>query len=212
MVYIGCDTKVKIIHNKCGKEFEQAPHNHLTGAGCPYCSGKMKSNTKDFILKAKNIHGNEFNYENVNYINCDTKVKIIHNKYGKEFEQIPISHLNNRGCPYCSGKMKLTKDSFVEKATKIHGDKYNYANVVYISCNNKVKITHGECRKEFLQTPSHHLRGRGCPFCYSTKQSNTQDFIVKSIKKHGDEYDYGSVVYISSQQKVKITHRKCGKS
>ena len=33
--------------------------------------------TEDFIKKAKEIYGDEYDYSKVNYVNCDTKVTII---------------------------------------------------------------------------------------------------------------------------------------
>jgi hypothetical protein len=53
-----------------------------------------------------------------------------------------------------------TKD-FIEKAKKIHGDKYDYSKVEYVDSQTKVCIIcpiHGE----FFVTPHNHLRGRIC--------------------------------------------------
>ena len=58
---------------------------------------------------------------------------------------------------------KLT-DVFVEKAKRVHGDKYDYSKVEYKRNNKKVCIIcpiHGE----FWQTPSCHLQGQGCNSC-----------------------------------------------
>ena len=49
--------------------------------------------------------------------------------------------------------------NFIDKAKKIHGDKYDYSKVEYINNSNKVCIIctiHGE----FWQTPNGLLRGR----------------------------------------------------
>ena len=91
---------------------------------------------------------------------------------------------------------KLTTNEFIEKAKKIHGDKYDYNKVDYI--NNRTKICiickeHGE----FQQTPNKHLLGQGCPECGNTmislvKRSNSSEFIEKSRKIHGDKYDYSN--------------------
>lgn len=37
-VYVNYKTKSKIKCNKCGREFEQTPNDHLHGRGCPYCN------------------------------------------------------------------------------------------------------------------------------------------------------------------------------
>lgn len=53
--------------------------------------------TEYFINKAKEIHGNKYDYSKVIYINGKSKVKII-SEYG-EFLQTPNSHLAGDGCP-----------------------------------------------------------------------------------------------------------------
>ena len=68
---------------------------------------------------------------------------------------------------------------FVEKAIKIHGDKYDYSKVEYKNTREKVIII---CKKhgEFLQTPSKHLSGHNCSKCngcHSKIQINWLNFI-----------------------------------
>ena len=67
--------------------------------------------TKKFIEKAKKIHGDIYDYSLVNYVNCNTKVKIICPKHGI-FMQTPLHHLSGEGCPNCkasSGERKIYK-------------------------------------------------------------------------------------------------------
>ena len=40
----------------------------------------------------------------------------------------------------CSKPSKLTKELFIIKAKKIHGEKYDYNDVMYINGNTKIKI------------------------------------------------------------------------
>ena len=88
--------KIKIICPDHGI-FEQSPDTHKTH-GCPLCA---KIYTKNFIEKAKNIHGDKYNYSLVDYVTAKTKIKIICSKHGI-FEQIPNNHLLNKGCPRCN--------------------------------------------------------------------------------------------------------------
>jgi len=55
-------------------------------------------------------------------------------------------------------------NSFINEATLIHSNKYDYSKVVYINRRTKVVIT---CREHgpFLQLPYNHLKGSGCPLC-----------------------------------------------
>ena len=82
-------------------EFWQNAHSHLIGTGCPSCSRKKKYTTSSFIEKAKEVHRNKYSYEEVNYVNNHTKVKITCPKHGY-FLQTPAHHLQGVGCPYCS--------------------------------------------------------------------------------------------------------------
>ena len=173
----------------------------------------MEKLTKEkFIEKAKEVHGNKYDYSKVEYINSQTKVCIICKKHG-EFWQKPNSHLLGCGCNKCAieKKSKLatkTTDSFIERAKKLHGDKYDYSKVEYKGKDIKVCII---CPKhgEFWQMPHNHLNGAGCPKCkneYISKKysDTTETFIEKAKKVHGDKYDYSKVNYINSQTKVCI--------
>ena len=204
--YINAKTKVSIRCIEHG-EFKQTPGSHLYGQGCPTCSRKIKLTTEEFIEKAKEKHGNKYNYSNVEYINAKTKVSIRCIEHG-EFKQTPGSHLYGQGCPTCSRKIKLTTEEFIEKAKEKHGNKYNYSKVEYINFNTKVIIRcieHGE----FKQTPGSHLYGKGCPTCGNIlnakkRSSTTEKFIEKAKKKHSNKYDYSKVEYISAHKKVII--------
>lgn len=56
--------------------------------------------TEDFIAKARAVHGDKYDYTEVEYSGALTKVKIRCKKHGT-FLQIPYSHLSGRGCPEC---------------------------------------------------------------------------------------------------------------
>lgn len=104
--------------------------------------------------------------------------------------------------------VKKSQDEVINNFKKIHGDKYDYSLVKYE--NNRTKIIiicpiHGK----FTQSPNKHLMGRNCPKCGINEKSkkllsNNIQFIEKSIKVHGDRYDYSLVEYINSSTKIKI--------
>lgn len=60
-----------------------------------------KSNTKEFIAKAKKIHGSSYHYDRVEYVNSTTDVEIGCKKHGY-FPQRPAQHLQGHGCSECS--------------------------------------------------------------------------------------------------------------
>jgi len=97
--YVDSKTNIKIICREHNYIFSQSPNKHLNGRGCPKCVGKNKT-TEDFINKAKDVHKNKYEYSLTNYINSQTKVKIICSIHGV-FEQDTSNHLSGQGCPVC---------------------------------------------------------------------------------------------------------------
>lgn len=189
--YVGAETKVCIICPKHG-EFWQTPHRHLRGDRCPMCSKRARLNTEEFIRRAKEIHGNKYDYSKVEYVNNNTKVCIICPEHG-EFWQTPISHFAGNGCPSCGAlstgrKKRTTRDKFIEMAKRVHGDKYDYSKTEYVKAIKPVTITcplHGD----FTQTPHKHLQGHGCPICGS-KNNITEIRFFESLKQEFGEVEY----------------------
>ena len=107
-----------------------------------------------FIEKAKQAHGDKYDYSKVDYINNLKEVIIICKIHG-EFMQLPKTHKRGSGCKKCgllkvSSSKKSNNDKFINGAKLIHGNKYDYSKVEYIKSNQNVIIicpTHGE----FLQ-------------------------------------------------------------
>ncbi len=98
--------------------------------------------------------------------------------------------------------MNKKTHKFIQKATTVHGNLYDYSKVQYTRAMDKVVIickSHGE----FSQQASEHLRGRGCRAC-GFERMTTEDFIRKSRKVHGDIYDYSKSEFISSHTKTSV--------
>ena len=213
VVYVKSDAKVEIICRVEGHEpFPQTPDNHLQGQGCKICGfgrriNKRRKTKEEFIRESKEIHGDKYDYSKVEYKNATTKVIIICPIHG-DFPQTPYKHLSGQGCKKCGGNNQLTKEEFIEKARKIHGDKYDYSNVNYINMRTKVIIT---CPKHgnFKQTPNKHINGRGCRDCQYEKiaelhRLDTKEFIKRAREIHGDKYDYSKVNYVGCEDEVII--------
>ena len=180
VVYVNEKTKIKIWCNNCKEFFYQTPKHHLRKCGCRKCARKRMNldqslSLDEFIKRSISIHGDKYDYSYVNYKNNHTKVKIYCKKCKKFFEQLPTHHMRGSGCPQCVyDSYRKTQEWFIKEAKKIHGNKYNYDNVNYISRRTKVKIYCNNCNKIFLQTPDCHLSGCGCPSC---KKSNGEKTI-----------------------------------
>jgi very-short-patch-repair endonuclease len=135
--------------------------------------GKMKKlTTKEFITKAKLVHGDKYVYDLTKYIVNSKKVTITCQTHGN-FQQIPNSHLNGNGCHECGRILTDTKRLYstsdvIEKANLVHNYRYSYDKLVYVKSKEKGIITcniHGD----FSQKMSHHLCGIGCPSCRFSK-------------------------------------------
>ena len=189
-------------------EFYQTPGHHISGSGCPKCSGRAKLTIEENIERARRVHSNKYDYSKVNYINLFSDKACIVCPIHGEFFQTFGSHIKGYGCPKCSGNISVTSEEFIEKAKKVHGDKYDYSKVVYKNSTTKVCIICPE-HGEFYQTPNSHLNGQGCRNCGylmvgKSRRKTTTSYIKEAKKVHGDKYDYSKVVYKNSREKVCI--------
>ena len=105
-------------------------------------------------------------------------------------------------------RKKLTTEQFIEKAKKIHGNKYDYSKVNYINNNTDICII---CPKhgKFRQKPKGHLEGKGCKECAKEilsekRKMDTEEFIKRAKKIHGDKFDYSKTDLKNRNEKGEI--------
>ena len=148
-------------------------NNLLNGSGCKTCWLMIiRCSQKDFINKAIKIHGNNFDYSLVEYINESTKIKIKCNICLTIFEQTPGGHIHHQHkCKQCAiNNQTKTLEQFIYDAKLIHGNKYDYSLTNYVNANTKVKIKCNKCKTIFEQKPSVHTNLTcGCPICNNSK-------------------------------------------
>lgn len=129
---------------------------------------KLSFTTKKFIQKAKQVHGDRYDYSKVIYISNHKKVIIGCKICGKYFEQEANNHLQGHNCPYCTKHFLISKEDFLKEARQKHGNKYDYSLVDYQKSSDKIKIIcpiHGV----FNQVLKTHLCGSGCPVCKESR-------------------------------------------
>ena len=165
--YTTLRTKLEIVCRKHGP-FKLYPYAHFTGnGGCRVCSRNKPITTEEYIQRAKSLHGNLYDYSEINYISGRNKVTIICRKHGK-FEVTANEHIReNRAsnCKKCVYDMnRLSNTVFITRARQIHGDLYDYSLVDYHRADQKIKII---CKKHgvFKQTSDSHWAGGGCSHC-----------------------------------------------
>lgn len=150
----------------------------------------LRSNTEEFVEKAREIHGDKYSYEKAVYVGCTKPLVIICPAHG-EFLMSPHKHISGKqGCPECGKLVRAAKRNkgaqFVERAKAIHGDKYDYSLVNYKTCKDRVEIICNKCGKHFTQTPDNHINlQRGCPFCGA--ESSKEKLTAQSKARKGQK-------------------------
>lgn len=215
-VYVNMHTPVEILCSTHGS-FHQTPNNHIRQrSGCPKCHGNPTYTREEFIKKAVEVHGEEYDYSESSYVNYDTKLKVICEKHGY-FWQTPHNHISGNKCPSCVGCGRGSKERFVKNAVAIHGDLYDYSLVEYINNNTPVKII---CPKHgvFAQRPANHVHvvhRMGCPICGVEKRVeksklDTEEIIKRANKIHNYAYEYSLDSYINAREPIAIKCKKHG--
>lgn len=200
-------------------EYWQTPSQCLRGSKCPKCTSENRGikkedrmDTEKYIQEERKVHGDRYGVEKVDYIDANTKICLVCKEHG-EFWQLPYAHLQGQGCPKCAG-IGLTRDEMIAKFNKIHDGKYSYDKFDYKGSSIKSKITcpiHGD----FLQSPSKHLAGQGCPKCACENRNNGVKIMINGVidranKIHNGFYSYVPKEINSLHDKIEIICPKHG--
>ena len=159
---------------------------------------KRQSYTQEEIIeRLRAIFGDRYSYEKVEYKAMKVPIILIcHEKNADgvehgEFSMRPDNIFSGKqGCPKCyddrrSRLQRKPVETFIQEARKIHGELYEYHKVDYVNTNSKVCIVckiHGE----FWQTPSNHLKGKGCPYC----SGNAKKWNKETCEQEAHKYEY----------------------
>ena len=95
--------------------------------------------TADFIIRAKEVHGNKYDCSKTIYVAAKKKVTIICPEHG-EFKQTPSNHYTGYGCPECGGNKSLTLERFIKRDNKVHKGRYDYSLVYFKNVETKIEI------------------------------------------------------------------------
>jgi hypothetical protein len=162
----------------------------------------MSWTTEIFVKRAREIHGDRYEYSKVDYTAALKKVSISCKEHG-EFEQTPSKHLMGRGCipcgiNKCATGISIPFEDFIRRAREKHGDKFTYIQESYTMQSSKFRFicpTH----EEVQMTGVCHLKSvTGCPKCrfIQTAKSKTRGidkFIEMCKAKHGEKYEYSNI-------------------
>lgn len=104
---------------------------------------------------------------------------------------------------------RLTNEEFIEKAKRVHGDRFIYLEDTYTKSSVPIKVICPE-HGLFNQIAGDHLRGFGCSACSGKRRLTTEQFIEKANDVHSNRYSYEKTEYVSSNQPVIIECQKHG--
>ena len=211
VIYKNTSTKVEIICPIHGSFFKTPSKFINAKQECRDCNGYTKWTWEKFVSEAILFHKNKYKYPKQTFINTKVKYKIICPVHG-EFMQSITHHLVG-GCNKCgidlrNKKQRDTKSEFIEKATLLFSEKYNYSEVKYFNSQTKVEIIcpiHGK----FSMKPNSHLNGQNCPKCGRVNANrNIRTIYSTALKRfksvHGDKYEYLEETYVDFTTKMVI--------
>lgn len=150
---------------------------------------------EDIIERLRSLFGNRYSYEKVVYRAMKVPITLVcHEKDSNGIEHGDFSmrpdniFSSKQGCPKCWNdrrgiNQRMTRDEFIARAKVIHGNKYEYHKVDYVTTKMKVLIVcpvHGD----FTQTPANHLRGKGCPYCSGTYKKWNKTTCEQEARKY----------------------------
>lgn len=208
--YLGLAKDVEIICPEHGPFWQRAGNHTNRASRCPQCAGFAPTTLEQFLARARQIHGDKYDYSLVEYHGVQKrKVKILCPEHGV-FEQLPMTHMQGRGCNACGAEQcvrRKSNDWFIGRAREVHGDRYDYSRVQYQRSLSKVTITcpdHGD----FEQVAAYHLNGNGCQQCAPNTRQSREQFVVRANKTHNSRYRYGP--YSRMHDKATIICREHG--
>ena len=186
----------------------------------------MKNLTQEEFNFKFNLLHNDFVELISDYKNMKSDIICLCNICGNVFSLLASNYKLKYLCPVCcryliSGKSKKqTTESFIEKAKKVHGDKYDYSMVNYINSSTKVKIICRQCGKIFEQRPCDHINKKyGCPECGKKRRGKliakktrktTEQYVEEAIALLGNTFDYSRVNYVNNKTNIEIICKKHG--
>lgn len=168
--YVNSSTKVTVKDMRCGHVWDVTPSTPLRGHGCPKCAGVKKKTHQEFINELKAINPDiEILSE---YVNTNTKIKCKCKICGFEWEAVPYSLLQGKGCGKCYG-LHLSDEDFIEKLHKYYP--HINLNGHYNGSHKPASFTCTLDNTVWESTPHNLMRTKyGCPTCISKFQSDRQ--------------------------------------
>lgn len=177
----------------------------------------MVKNKEQFVERARELHGDRYDYDRFVYTKSREKSYITCKIHG-DFLMCANHHIDeNRmcGCQQCSlisGGQKKTQSSHLNvlnRANKIHGNKYDLSKIEFKRAKDFITV---ECpmHGEFTILQDLFTRKSGCPKCSRIKLSENatgfnEEFYLRRYRKYGTKpYMYILCMYDDNECFIKL--------
>ena len=163
------------------------------------------------------VHGDEFDYSKVVYVDTNTPVEIRCKRHNLIFTPTPKNHKNGSKCKICgredqTKKASKGKDQFIKEVQEIYGDKYDLSLVEYVNSKTPVKII---CKERgifevypstLLDTRVYLIKGKK-----KTRSTDKEMFLKEVFKIYGNKNDYKDTIVGDSRGKIDVVCKEHGK-
>jgi len=143
-------------------DFMVKPKNHLYKDGCRWCFYDTRRVDKDhFVKKAKEIHGEKYDYSESIFCGVNNKIEIVCPEHGP-FSQNANNHLHGRGCPQCNfsrGELKIS-EILTKKGIRFETQKK------FKGCIDKISLRFDFYLPDFNTVIEYHGRQHYMPVAY----------------------------------------------
>lgn len=185
-----------------------------------------KRSQSDVVANFIRVHGDRYDYSQVQYLGSVHKVRIICKTHGP-FEVLPGHHLKGTGCRHCySDSNRKGLSEFIKRSNEAHGSRFDYSQIPEtVRTTDMVQIRCVVHNEWFEQLASAHMRGHvGCRKCLSNMLSGPgflrgefkaedlplTDFVTRARSVHANAYSYDLFHYQGMDRKGEIVCQNHG--
>ncbi len=197
-----------------------------------------KLTTEEFIKRAREVHGDRYDYSKVEYVGNKVKVCILCREHG-EFWQIPSNHLRGNGCPRCAKIKAANKNTiWTYDACLKESHKYSYRGEFEKGCPRAYAVarinkwlnnfewlgtidkpngfwTKERVFEEARKYTTKHLFDRGCRGAYGAAERNgwfkEMTWFEQPNRNKPRVWSKDAVFELAKQFETKIAFRKANK-
>lgn len=208
--YTNWSTPVRMTCQKHDKDFQVMPQYHLQSGGCPVCAKRRRALStstpfSDFLLRAREAHGEVYEYDELTYKGIAKPVKILCQIHGW-FEQVGYVHTRSKvGCPSCTSRIPISQDEAIRRIYALHGEGLDYSLINFKGTHIPFKlrcIRHDHSFEALLHNVL-NSRGNGCKVCSLESSSAVnsitfEEFLRRAKEVYPNLYSYKDYVNMTS--------------